>query len=517
MTARYSFPWAIWLTVLFCESELVAVTNYTIRTHLRDLLHFPLYHLFFATLACAMFFRTLTRSAWPPFPRVSFNIPLGVSHVLCWGIVSLSLRPLYQHLLGQPAAVQVLVWGAVLLLFAGTWLGTLLPVSTWIPELRRQAPWLTISGTLGALSLGVIHASNWLWEPLAGGTLSFSSKLLSLLYDDVVCSQSELRLGTSTFSVLIEPGCSGYEGIGLISLFTLTYLWMRRQELVFPEALVLLPAGIVFNWGLNIARITALIVLGTSINPELARNSFHSQAGWLAFTATSMLMLVTVEQFGLFQLRPNRPSAPVEPEESEYPGVPYLLPLLVLLFCSMLAQALTPGFDWSYPVRILLSAVVLATYPAGLRRLKRPKVALSVAVGLLIYALWYLLTTPLPTPAAWTAGPYGWVAAWLVCRVVGSCLVIPLVEELAFRGYVLPLMQESVAKLSSQAAWTLAALGSSLCFAFLHTELLAAFLAGLGYAWAARRGGLSSAVTAHAVTNLCIAAEVLWFDHWGLW
>jgi membrane protease YdiL (CAAX protease family) len=52
----------------------------------------------------------------------------------------------------------------------------------------------------------------------------------------------------------------------------------------------------------------------------------------------------------------------------------------------------------------------------------------------------------------------------------------------------------------------------------MHGRWLAGAAAGMCYAWAMyRRGRVSDAVIAHAVTNGLIAAEVLVCSHWGLW
>jgi membrane protease YdiL (CAAX protease family) len=59
---------------------------------------------------------------------------------------------------------------------------------------------------------------------------------------------------------------------------------------------------------------------------------------------------------------------------------------------------------------------------------------------------------------------------------------------------------------------------SSLAFAAAHQQWIGGFVAGLAYAYAQkRRGLLSDAIVAHAVTNALIAAEVLLAGHWGLW
>jgi CAAX prenyl protease-like protein len=103
--------------------------------------------------------------------------------------------------------------------------------------------------------------------------------------------------------------------------------------------------------------------------------------------------------------------------------------------------------------------------------------------------------------------------------VLGSVLVIPVVEELAFRGYLLRRFTsrdfESVAYCNT--SWWAVAI-SSVLFGLLHGRWLAGSLAGLAYALAARRRDqLSDAIVAHAVTNGLLAVYVLATQSWHLW
>ena len=57
-----------------------------------------------------------------------------------------------------------------------------------------------------------------------------------------------------------------------------------RDDLRFPNVLLLLPIALVLSWLLNVARIATLFALGASGHAELAVKGFHSHAGWLAFS-----------------------------------------------------------------------------------------------------------------------------------------------------------------------------------------------------------------------------------------
>lgn len=501
--------WA-WLGLLLAESEFLAVGNYELRTEIRALLGLPLYHLSFSFLAFALFLQRLlrTRAELDPLSGRWMG-----SHLLVFATLALHLQTLQQTLAGHSPLLKALAWLVLGLLFSGTWLAAVLRPGRWVGWLRRHAAWLGASLALAALSLGILHVSNWLWRPLASGTLKLSHGLLACIYDDVSSRPETYQIGTTTFHIVIEPGCSGYEGIGLVTMFTLTYLWLRRRELRFPLALGLLPAGCLINWLVNGLRIATLVVIGTNFSPDLAMKGFHSQAGWLTFVLTSSLLVIWVEEGHWFHRL-----GPAEAEPAHYPAAPYLLPLLALLLGTMLGQAFSGDFAWLYPLRILLATAALARLNGAINW-GRWFTGRALNCGLLVYLIWCLLVPAQAGPTVWQHLPTGWAWLWLGFRVVGSSLVVPLVEELAFRGYLMRRLQtEDFENLSGRAvrgpAWVL----SALLFGALHQDFLAATLAGLAYGSILRRGGsLGEAVTAHAVTNACISLQVLWLGHWSLW
>ena len=64
-----------------------------------------------------------------------------------------------------------------------------------------------------------------------------------------------------------------------------------------------------------------------------------------------------------------------------------------------------------------------------------------MGIGVAAFAIWMALE-PLapargPAPTDPTSGlATGWAWAWQVVRVVGSVVIVPIAEELAFRGYL---------------------------------------------------------------------------------
>jgi CAAX prenyl protease-like protein len=109
---------------------------------------------------------------------------------------------------------------------------------------------------------------------------------------------------------------------------------------------------------------------------------------------------------------------------------------------------------------------------------------------------------------------------WLAIRLVGYVLVIPVVEELAFRAYAMRRLMDSDVDAVPVGRFSLAAFViSSLLFGALHGPLwIQGTLAGMAFAgalcWRRRFG---DAVMAHATTNALIAIYVFVTGHWSVW
>ncbi len=394
---------------------------------------------------------------------------------------------------------------------ASTFLSALLvmaPAGAWLRVLRQQWTNIVLALAAGTAVWVAGLAIQNLWRPLAAGTLRLSALLLSLVYSGTTYDPVQGVVGSDAFMVEIYPVCSGYEGIALVTVFLSIYLWIFRKQLSFPQAFVLFPIGIVSIWLTNVLRVTALIVVGTSVSAEIAQKGFHSQAGWIAFTLVT-LGLITISHRWLssaetHQSLVGRPT--IRPE------LPLLVPLMGLMATTMVTAAASDGFDALYPLGVVVTGAILWRYRAAYRHLFGPLTWEPVALGALVFVMWILLVPGFSLDAQpmvdrvsqWPA----WLAAtWLLFRVLGSVVTVPFAEELAFRGY---LIRKLVAKDFEQVrpghfTW-LSLIVSSLLFGLLHQHLLAGTLAGAAFALALyRRGRVGDAILAHMVSNALIA------------
>jgi exosortase E/protease (VPEID-CTERM system) len=370
-----------------------------------------------------------------------------------------------------------------------------------------------------ALAAGQLTVS-W-WRPLADATFWLVSWLLSLVSADVVCEPGDFVIGISNYTVEIGAACAGYEGIGLVCAFLAAYLWFARRTLRFPQALLLLPLGTIVIWLTNAVRIAALVMIGAWWSPDVAGGGFHSQAGWLAFIAVSLGLVVVSHRCGFFQRDQGRVTA-----TRRNPAAPYLVPFVVLMAALMVGNALSAGFDYLYPVRVVAAVAALWWYRRDYVRIGWSWSWPAFANGAVVFVVWIGLETMHSSPGntvlfaqAIDDMPPIWAAAWLGFRVLGSVLTVPLVEELAFRGYLIRRLQKAEFQDVPQRSFTwFSFLASSLLFGLLHDRWLAGTLAGMSFAIALyRRGNLADAILAHATANALLAAYVLATQDWSFW
>jgi exosortase E/protease (VPEID-CTERM system) len=418
----------------------------------------------------------------------------------------------------SPGAWAV-TWALTGALTLALWGAATVPVGLWLPLARCALLPLVAGVVVGSAAWGAGLCAERLWQPLGRWTLWVVQHLLGLVSSDVVYQPGDFVVGTRSFFVQIAPGCSGYEGMGLTAVFLGFYLWFYRADLRFPQAFCLLPVGVALIWLVNAVRIAALVAIGSWGAVDVALGGFHSQAGWLGFISVGLGLVAVTRRLRVFSAAPA--AAP-----GSNPAAPYLVPLLALLAATMITGAFSSGFDWLYPVRVLAVGSVLWSFRRAYAGWHWGWSWPAVALGVVVFGLWLTLEPGRAGPAgsselaAGLAGwPRGWAVAWLLFRVFGSVVTVPLAEELAFRGYLnRRLIAADFENVPIGKFTWLSFVVSSAAFGALHSRWLAGMLAGMLYALAlTRRGRLSDAVLAHAMTNALLAAYVLTTGAWSLW
>ena len=411
-----------------------------------------------------------------------------------------------------------LIWIASLTSVAVLWLNALAPFEFWLRFSRAEGLSIGFACLIAILTWAFALVTQDLWDPLSAGTFSATTALLELFYSDVVVEPEHHLLGVGSFVVEIAAVCSGYEGIGLVIVFTGFYLVIFRQDFRFPHALVLLPIGVVAIWAFNILRIATLILVGAEISPELALGGFHSLAGWISFVLVTVCVLLVAHSSSVFSRSTHQfVSQPVNLRMA------LLIPLVVLLSTTLLTAAFTITVDWWYPLRVLFTAAALIFLWPHYRTIAFRFSWVAVAAGVLVFLLWLWLVPDdkvanVAIEQQLREVPFWLQMVWLVCRTVGAIVTVPLAEELAFRGYLFELLgTERNGRRWSSVPW-LALLVSSILFGLLHSFWLAGLLAGVAFGLVRfYRGNVADAFVAHATTNGLLSIYVLSTGSWSLW
>jgi len=423
------------------------------------------------------------------------------------------------------------VWVGLWLVTGGATLASLIPIAFGSRRLvvlvRELAAPLGLSTLLALLALGAGLATVTWWDRLNGVTLYSVAFVLDALVSPIYFDPAELAIGTPDFWVIVAPVCSGYEGIGLILAFLSAYLVAFHKRLRFPNVLALVPAAILLIWLLNVLRIVALILIGHLWSPDIAIGGFHSKAGWLAFCGVALGAVWLTHRVPWFAAQSVEKTG-----RTINPSAPFLLPLLFVVATALVTGLFVEELDYYYPLRVVVALLVLGWYRdeylIGLREHLGSRSLLSweaPAIGTAIYVVWIALsswTTPLgasdPPEGLFEMAP-PLAIAWIAARAFGSVVTVPIVEELAFRGFLLRrIIASDFTKVRYDRWHWPAVVLSSIAFAAVHQQWVAGFAAGVGFAYAqTRRGLLSDAIIAHVTSNALIAAHVLLAGAWSLW
>ncbi len=401
------------------------------------------------------------------------------------------------------------------------------PVRT-LAMIALQLRWVAFGGlVLGSVAFAIwsFLADAWpLWEPMSRGTMWLADRLLGLFFADRVYEPEQLVLGTDAFPVYVSQYCSGYEGVSLFLVFFCVFLALWRERLRFPQALLLLPLGALGAWLLNAVRIAVLIVVGTLVSPAAAMDGFHVYAGWPLLCGVALGCVALGTRLPLFSAVRSSPSTGVNPTAL------YLGPLLAWVGTAMVAGAFSPSPLTLYPLRLAPVLLVLWISRREHSQL-RPDWSWSAAgLGLAAFLVWAALVHAFPIGlgserAGEDVGGGGpafspvWSALWWMARIAGTCAVVPIVEELAFRGYLTRrLIAADFERIPPGTLTWPSFLLSSLAFGLLHSSWPAGAAAGMIYAFAyRRRGRLFDAVLAHSVTNALVVVVALTTGDRQLW
>ncbi|WP_277988629.1 exosortase E/protease, VPEID-CTERM system [Salipiger bermudensis] len=439
-------------------------------------------------------------------------------------------------ILARPDVAADLGWPLLVL-----WLGVAVSVPTSLviavlgastkAVLRAAGPHVALAAVLGtATGVAAVQILPY-WRALSDPTLRLVTAMLEAAGFTVLVEPALPGIQLGDFGAHIGATCSGIEGMAMITVLLAGYLYRFREEHRFPQALLVFPAAIAISFVANAARIAILLWVGDRIDPQLAKGAFHSMAGWVFFCGISLGIIATLRR--LPWMTRHLPVAPSLRDDS-LEVTAYLLPFLVWLALSLVSAAFGHLGELAYGLRVAAVGAVLVLYRAPLAdaigRLGRVPAPITLAAaapwlcGTAVFLFWLALApvaepAEAAAPATLTALPPVLLALWIALRVIGSVIIVPVIEELAFRGYLQRrLISADWLAVAQDRLTPFAVLGSATAFGMLHGAWLAGILSGILFSLMTRlRGRLIDAIIAHAVANALIAIWVIGFGRWDLW
>ena len=411
-------------------------------------------------------------------------------------------------------------WGLAAVVAFVLWLLTLAPATFWGRLVRTERPAFSVAGLVAIAAWSGSLLAQKLSRPLVETTFWLTRILLKPIAPSIISDPQRGVLGNSVFAVQIAPECSGYEGMSLITVFLAAYLWMFRNELRFPHALLVFPLGILTIYIANVIRLAALILLGVHFSPEVAVSGFHSQAGWIAFTVVAIGVVAVARHTSFFSAKTDR----AEITTHALLATALLTPFLALMATQMIVSAFSADFNLLYSAQVVFTAAVIWHFRSAYRTLGWDWSWQAVAIGIVVFGLWIALEPASKdsiryVPAGLVNMPVWAAAIWIIFRTIGSVVIVPVAEELAFRGYLIrKLIARDFEKVPLNKFTWLSFTVSSVIFGLLHDNWVAGIISGMLFAVAMyRRGQLGDAIVAHATANALLATYVLVNANWTFW
>jgi CAAX prenyl protease-like protein len=218
----------------------------------------------------------------------------------------------------------------------------------------------------------------------------------------------------------------------------------------------------------------------------------------------------------------------------KHPAIPYVLPFAVFILFLAIRNVLPFGPEWEYPARVVITAAALAVFSRSAIALRPACPLASAVLGTAVFVVWvapdvlwpayrqhWLLSNAITgTPQSSLPDSLRHNVLWLLFRIGGTALLVPIIEELFWRGWLMRYLVRP--------EFERVRLGTYTAVSFWVTVLLFAsehgpywdvgVVAGTCYGWwMIRTRSLADCILAHGVTNLWLACYVVGWARWQYW
>ncbi len=212
----------------------------------------------------------------------------------------------------------------------------------------------------------------------------------------------------------------------------------------------------------------------------------------------------------------------------------YVAPFLVFLGVLAIERAFGVPASLAYTVRFVTTLAAVFVFSRGFIPWRPSRPLLSAALGAAVFFLWigpdlwfgpayrhsWLFENPLTGFAASSLAHAVQQNGFLALRITSATLLVPVVEELFWRGWVMrwliqgEFLKVPIGRYTPSSFWITAVLFASEHGPYWEVGLIAGILYN---AWVVRTRNLADCILAHAVTNGMLAAYVVIRGQWQYW
>ena len=206
------------------------------------------------------------------------------------------------------------------------------------------------------------------------------------------------------------------------------------------------------------------------------------------------------------------------------PAWPFVAPFFLFMIFLAVEGWFPDQHYLLYPFKTIGVGAVILWFWRALPSLRPAAPGLSVAVGVIVVALWIGLDPwvvhydqPLIGRNPFLLYPAGEAWVLFAFRLLGIALCVPVMEELFWRGFLMRwLIKEDFSSVPLGTYQPLSFWVTTALFAVEHgSEWALGLMAGVIYgAWFVRTKSLGSVMLAHGVTNLLLALYCLVSGDW---
>jgi len=211
----------------------------------------------------------------------------------------------------------------------------------------------------------------------------------------------------------------------------------------------------------------------------------------------------------------------------------YIAPFLAFVGMMAVERLIPLPPQWLYPVRFLIVTSLIGALSWPYLSFRPSAPSASMAIGVAVFVIWvapdvlfgyrhhWLFENSITGSAASSLAPHLKAnLGFVLLRSVSSAIMIPILEELFWRGWMMRWLIDSdfltvpLGKYVPSAFWIVALLFASEHGPYWEVGLAA----GIVYNWwIVRTRNLADCILAHAVTNAVLSAYVVVTGQWQYW